>query len=328
MTALHLSMVLLARTVLLCAVVASIIFAGIFAVAATALHALIMCLCFIWTPYSTSQKWFTRISVSAIDLFRHAIGSALLHMYLCQSLWLPKPDSEDSSRPHASSDEGPLTASSRRTPDGMGASTSGDDGNWIRPPDYDSGAELDKSFRSPSPATSSVSSSSTEWGSYGDDEALPPIPSHWSSSSDDEQSESENDSEPIPEWVRHESIWCHDEFCSAPAVLPTVMSLCLTSSPSPRQSSWHSTFRPNWRMPTPCLPGRGRAPRLTDRRHLISLPPSVLNMVTWHVASRLLLTTSSASLCMVVMGVSLATMTLPVMTTRRAPVHVAPSTHA
>ena len=210
-TALHLAMVLLARTVLLCVVVASIIFAGVFAVAATALNALIMCLCFIWTPYSTSQKWFTRISVSAIDFFRHAIGSALLHMYLCLALWLPKPDPEDSSRPHASSDEGPLTASSRRTPDGMGASTSGDDGDWIRPPDYDSGAELEKFFRSPSPATSSVSSASTEWGSYGDDEALPPIPSHWSSSYDDEQSESEGDSEPIPEWVRHESIWCRDE---------------------------------------------------------------------------------------------------------------------
>lgn len=118
------------------------------------------------------------------------------------------------------------------------------------------------------------------------------------------------------------------KLCSAPAVLPTVMSLCLTSSPSPRQSSWHSTFRPSWRMPTPCLPGRGRAPRLTDRRHLISLPPSVLNMVTWHVASRLLLTTSSAFLCMVIMGVSLAMMILPVMTTRRAPVRVALSTHA
>ena len=135
-------MTLLARTVLLCIVVVSIVIAGTFAVAVTALDALIRCLCFIWTPYSMSQKWFARISVSAIDLFRHAIGSALLRMYL----WFPKPDPEDSSRPH----------------------TSGDDGNWITPPDYDSGAELDKSFRSPSPATSFVSSSSTEWGSYGD----------------------------------------------------------------------------------------------------------------------------------------------------------------
>jgi hypothetical protein len=73
-TALHLSMALLARTVLLCIVIASITIAGAFAVAVTALDALIRCLCFIWTPYSTSQKWFARVSVSAIDLFRRAIG--------------------------------------------------------------------------------------------------------------------------------------------------------------------------------------------------------------------------------------------------------------